>query len=78
MNKYHEVELHSFGGKNRLSEFLGKKQEDEVVSKSDKYTRFKQHRKPKKYSPLFVHNRRELFHSVVVVFTNEDMVKVNN
>ena len=46
MNKYHEDESYSFGGKNRLVEYVGKKKAVEVTSKSDIYTRFKQHRKP--------------------------------
>ena len=78
MSKYHESEPYSFGGKNRLAEYVGKKKADEIVSKSDIYTHFKQHRKPKKYSPIYVYNRRELFQSDVVFFTNKDMVEVNN
>ena len=42
------------------------------------YTRFKQHRKPRKYSPIYMYSRRELFQSDVVFFTNKDMVEVNN
>ena len=78
MSKYHESEPYSFGGKNRLAEYVGKKKADDIVSRSDIYTRFKQHRKPKKYSPIYVYNRRELFQSDVVFFTNKDMVGVNN
>ena len=51
---------------------------NDIISKSDIYTRFKQHRKPKKYSPIYVYRRRELFQSDVVFFTNKDMVEVNN
>ena len=78
MNKYHESEPYSFGGKYRLYDFVGKKQGDDIVSKSDIYTRFKQHRKSKKYSPIYVYNRRELFQSDVVFFTNKEMVEANN
>ena len=78
MNKYHEDEPYSFGGKNRLVEYVGKKKAEEITSKSDIYTRFKQHRKPKKYSPIYVYNRRELFQSDVVFFKNKDMVEANN
>ena len=49
-----------------------------MISKSDIYTRFKQHKKPRKYSPIYVYNRRELFQSDVVFFTDKDMVEVNN
>ena len=40
MNKYHEDEPYSFGGKNRLVEYVGKKKAEEVTSKSDIYTHF--------------------------------------
>ena len=33
---------------------------------------------PKKYSPIYVYNRQELFQSDVVFFTNKDMVEANN
>ena len=78
MSKYHENEAYSFGGKFRLAEYVGKKKADDIVTRSDIYTRFKQHRKSKKYSPIYVYNRRELFQSDVVFFTNKDMVEVNN
>ena len=78
MKKYNESELYSFGGKFRLVEYVGKNKAEEVTSKSDIYTRFKQHRKPKKHSPIYVYNRRELFQSDVVFFTNKDMVEANN
>ena len=35
MSKYHESEPYSFGGKNRLAEYVGKKKADEIVSNSD-------------------------------------------
>ena len=78
MSKYHESEAYSFGGKFRLDEYVGKKKADDIVTRSDIYTRFKQHRKPKKYSPIYVYNRHELFQSDVVFFTNRDMVEANN
>ena len=78
MSKYNESEPYSFGGKFRLVEYVGKNKAEEVTSKSDIYTRFKQHRKPKKHSPIYVYNRRELFQSDVVFFTNKDMVEANN
>ena len=78
MSKYNESEPYSFGGKSRLAEYVGKKKADDIISRSDIYTRFKQHRKTKKYSPIYVYNRRELFQSDVVFFTNKDMVEANN
>ena len=41
MSKYHEGESYSFGGKFRLSEYVGKKKADDIVSRSDIYTHFK-------------------------------------
>ena len=35
MSKYHESEPYSFGGKNRLAEYVGKKKADDIVSRSD-------------------------------------------
>ena len=61
MSKYNESEPYSFGGKSRLAEYVGKKKADDIISRSDIYTCFKQHRKPEKYSPIYVYNRAELF-----------------
>lgn len=60
MYKYHGDEPYSSGAKNILIEYIGKKEANEVITKSDVYTRSKQHRKPKKFSPIYVHSRREL------------------
>ena len=78
MDKYHGDEPYSYGGKYRLYEYFGKRKVNDIISKSDIYTRFKQHRKPRKYSPVYVYSRRELFQSDVVFFTNKDMVEANN
>ena len=77
-SKYNENEPYSFGGKFRLVEYVGKKKADDIVSRSDINTRFKQHRKTKKFSPIYVYNRRDLFQSDVVFFTNRDVVEANN
>ena len=47
MSKYNESEPYSFGGSFRLVEYVGKNKAEELISKSDIYTRFEQHRKPK-------------------------------
>ena len=78
MSQCNESEPYLFGGKFRLVEYVGKKKAEEITSKSDIYTRFKQHRKPKKHSPIYVYNRQDLFQSDVVFFTNKDMVEANN
>lgn len=71
---------HSFGGKYRLYKFYGKenrRQVERALHKNDIYTRFKQYKRSKTYSPIYVYKKRELFQSDVVFFTNEEMVKVN-
>ena len=49
-----------------------------IFGRTDIYTRFKQHKKPRKFSPIYVYRKRELFQSDVVFFTNKDMVKAND
>ena len=78
MDDYYSDKPYSYGGKYRLYKHMNKKQSDKIISKSDIYTRFKQHKKPRKYSPIYVYNRRDLFQSDVVFFTNKDMVEANN
>ena len=78
MDEYYSDKPFSCGGKYRLYEYFSKKRVNDMISKSDIYTRFKQHKKPRKYSPIYVYNRRELFQSDVVIFTDKDMVEVNN
>ena len=78
MEHYYSDQPFSFGGKYRLYQYFDKKKANDLLAKSDIYTRFKQHKKPRKFSPIYVYNRRELFQSDVVFFTNEDMVKSND
>ena len=78
MDEYYSDKPFSYGGKYRLYEYFSKKKVNDMISKSDIYTRFKQHQKPRKYSPIYVYNRRELFQSDVVFFTDKDMVEANN
>ena len=70
MERHYNVEPFSYRGKYRLFEYFDKGTVNDIISKSDIYTCFKQHRKPKKYSPIYVYSRRELFQSDVVFFTN--------
>ena len=51
---------------------------DSDLSSNDIYSRFKQHRRSKKYSPIYVYRKRELFQSDVVFFTNKDLIEVND
>ena len=72
---------HSYGGKYRLYDFYGTKHKnkvDQALSYNDIYTRFKQHRRSKKYSPIYVYKKRELFQSDVVFFTNKELVEANH
>ena len=71
----------SFGNKKRLKNHVKGKSEKEIdffLNKNEIYTRFKQHRKSKKYSPIYVYKKRELFQADVVFFTNPEMVKANH
>ena len=69
---------YSYGGKYRLYDVFKKSDVDKNLKNNDIYTRFKQHRKSKKYSPIYVYRKRELFQSDVVFFTNKEFVDVNH
>ena len=52
----------SYGGKYRIYEHLGKQSKakvDEALKNSDIYTRYFPYRRPKKYSPIYVDNKRQ-------------------
>ena len=66
MEEYYSDELFSYGGKYRFFEYFSKGKVNDIFSKSDIYTRFKQDQKPRKYSPIYVYSRRELFQADVV------------
>ena len=78
MMDYHGDKPYSFGGRNRAYEYVNKDEVNKTLDHSDIYTRFKQYKKPRKYSPIYVYRKRELFQSDVVFFTNKDMVKAND
>ena len=69
---------HSFGGKYRLYDVYDKAQVNKALYKSDIYSKFKQHRRAKTYSPIYVYKKRELFQSDVVFFTRPELVEANN
>ena len=78
--KYFENEPWSYGSYRRVKEHnptLRKEAISEYLDGNDIYTRFKQHRNTKKFSPIYVFRKRELFQADVVFFTDKDMVKVN-
>ena len=66
---YTDDKPYSFGGKHRLYEAL---------TKNDTYSSFKQHRRSKSYSPIYVYRKRELFQSDVVFFQKKELVDANN
>ena len=68
----------SYGGKYRLYQFYNKKNVDKAMTENDTYTQFKQHRKSKYYSPIYVYRKRELFQSDVVFFTRKELVQAND
>ena len=68
----------SYGGKYRLNEIYDKKAVDEALLSNDIYSRFKPYKRLKKFSPIYVYKKRELFQSDTVFFTNDDFVEVNN
>ena len=58
----------SFGGKYKLIKQYGSKNEDkidETLEHNDIYSRFKEYRRPSKFSPIFVYRKRELFQADV-------------
>ena len=69
---------HSFGGKYRLYDVYENGRVDKALHKSDVYSKFKQHRRSKSYSPIYVYKKRELFQSDVVFFTRSELVEANN
>ena len=79
--RYVSDEPFSFGGKYRLYEHFGKEKKkliDKSLKASDIYSRFFQYKKPRRYSPVYVHNRRELFQCDLVTFTNKELAEKND
>ena len=71
----------SFGNSTNVKQYnpnLRHEEIDNFLAKNEIYTRFKQHRKPSKYSPIYVYRKRELFQADVVFFTNEALVAEND
>ena len=75
---YVDDKPYSFGSKHRLYEAYAKEDVDKALHKNDTYTSFKQHRRSKSYSPIYVYRKRELFQSDVVFFTKKELVDANN
>ena len=80
INSYHSNEGFSFGGKHLMYENypnINKKDIDKVLSSSDIYTKYKLYSKPRKYSPIFVRNKRELFQCDLISFTQNNLPQEN-
>ena len=79
--RYHEDEAWSYGDVNRINEYnplITKSKINNFLHRNDIYTRFKQHRRTRKFSPIYVYKKRELFQADVVFFTDPDMIKEND
>ena len=77
---YHGDKPWSFGSLQRLKENKPDHTENDIkqfLDANEIFTRFKQHRKSKKFSPIYVYSRRELFQADTVFFTDAEMVKAN-
>ena len=75
---YTDDKPYSFGGKHRLYEAYTKEDVDKALTKNDTYTSFKQHRRSKSYSTIYVYRKQELFQSDVVFFQKKELVDANN
>ena len=81
LHSYHSNEGFSFGGKHLMYENypnIHKKDIDKALSTSDVYTKYKQYTKPRKYSPIFVRNKRELFQCDLISFTQNNLPEEND
>ena len=77
---YHSDKPFSFGSKQTVLENINSTKEEisQNLSKNDIYTRYKQYKKPRKYSPIYVYKPRELFQADLVAFTNPEYIKAND
>ena len=81
LESYHSDKGFSFSGKNLVYEnypHLNEKEIDKTLSASDVYTKYKQYSKPRKYSPIYVRNKRELFQCDLISFTQNDLPEEND
>ena len=79
--EYTSDKPHSYGGKNRAYEYYtndDKNKIDNAFKTSHIYSRFKQHKKAKTYSPIYVRRKRELLQCDTTFFTAERLVEANN
>ena len=77
---YHSDNPFSFGSRQRVLDNIDSTK-DEIskhLRKNDIYTRYKQYKKSRKYSPIYVYKKRELFQADLVAFTNPEYIKAND
>ena len=80
-NDYTSDKPHSYGGKYRAYEYyrsVDKNKIDNAFNTSDIYSRFKQHKKSKTYSPIYVRRKRELFQCDTTFFIADKLVEAND
>ena len=65
---------HSFGGEYRLINKFGKENKNliqDALGENDIYTRFKQFKKLRYYSPIYVYRKRQLLQADIVFFNKK-------
>ena len=76
--EYTSDKPHAYGGKYRAYEYyrnIDKNRIEDAFKTSDIYSRFKQHKKSKTYSPIYVRKKRELFqHKMVLKVIKEECI----
>ena len=77
---YHSDQAFSYGGKKNISDNnnISNKEIEERLEHNDIYTRYRQYKKPRKYSPIYVYKKRELFQADLVSFNNPQYVEAND
>ena len=68
INDYTSDKPESFGGAFRFNNTKDKDKVLKTLSKNDTFTKFKQYKKPRRYSPVFVREKRELFECKLVLY----------
>ena len=78
--KYHENESFSFGGKNLVKRKINasKKDLDNILSRSNVYTEFKEFRKPKLTPPIRTYGENYLWEADLMFFTHPTFAKNND
>ena len=75
MKDYYSDKPWSFGSLDRVKAHNPNISENDIkefLEKSEVYSRFQKHRRTKKYSPIYVYTKRELWQADVVFFTDND------